>query len=773
MSAPTFMVLDLEVENHPHFGDVAPPFHPENYIVAPAFALDADAVQSWYFTSRVEADASDWFKVPDSVQYIVAHNATFELVWLMHRHLPELMKFLKRGGRVICTQLAEYLLSHQTDLYPALDEVAPEYGGTQKIDAVKLLWEQGYLTSQIEKSLLLEYLAGPAGDIENTRRVIFGQIPKLQEQGMWQMYLDRCDAMLYAAFCKFFGMYVNREQADRDGAALADEIRDILPQLNSLLPDDLPDKEQFNWGSDFHLSALIFGGPIKFKVRVPYDPPKYEKVEAWQREHGAHVIISPYNEPPDDAVRYKSGKNKGMAKVFSIDGSTEKLKWGEALYTFPGMVKFTDLPDDVARAYTDKRGEFRGKRYLCDREEDWSEDGNTLLTVRVEGTPVYSTSGDSLDLLTTHTEHVLPAMLKKLADKQKIHGTYYVGMLQQVDENSILRRAINNTSTVTGRLSSGLQQMPRGGTVKGMFWSRFPGGSIIESDFTALEVVHLATLSGDKALLKYLQDGTDMHILRLGAKLHRPYEELLAIYKDEGHPEHASIKSQRQDVKPLAFQYQYGGTAQGMAFKIKGLSAEAAQEFIDNENKLFPESSNYRYVIETEVLENAKHCPISREQTDSGAWQVYRRSYCVAPSGTRYSFRQYPKTEWVAGKKQTTMQFKISQLANYACQGEASLVMQIATGLIIRWLISQDFYNYRVLPISTVHDAAYLDSAPEFVNMAANHTKALMGYAPKYMAQMYPGYAALGIADIPYPAVPEAGPNMGQKHHIEEEEHHE
>ena len=40
-----FMILDLETENHEHHGDLASPFHPENYIVAPAFAVDTGPVQ--------------------------------------------------------------------------------------------------------------------------------------------------------------------------------------------------------------------------------------------------------------------------------------------------------------------------------------------------------------------------------------------------------------------------------------------------------------------------------------------------------------------------------------------------------------------------------------------------------------------------------------------------------------------------------------------------------------------------------------------------------
>jgi hypothetical protein len=110
------------------------------------------------------------------------------------------------------------------------------------------------------------------------------------------------------------------------------------------------------------------------------------------------------------------------------------------------------------------------------------------------------------------------------------------------------------------------------------------------------------------------------------------------------------------------------------------------------------------------------------------------------------------------------MGFKITQLANYPCQGEASLVTQTSCGLVIRWLISQDFYNDRVLPVCTVHDQNILDAAPELAEMAAKHTATLMEYAPKYMAALFPAYAALGIQDIPYPASPDMGVNLQEAH---------
>ena len=269
----SWLIVDLETENHEYYNSVASPFHAQNYIVAPGWALDDGPVQHRYFNSREEADTNDWFKTAiQNAAVLVAHNATFELHWFLHRHYSDLMAFFKRGGRVYCTQLAEYLLSGQTETYPALDSTAPKYGGTHKIDEVKVLWEQGCRTSEIPKDLLLTYLAGPEGDIENTRKVLFGQLQKLEEKGMLQMVLERNDALLFNAICTFNGLYIDMETAKKNHAdqlAEADRIRnEVLQQF----PKDLPKEFNFNFGSDYCMSAWLFGGPVKYDVKVSYNP---------------------------------------------------------------------------------------------------------------------------------------------------------------------------------------------------------------------------------------------------------------------------------------------------------------------------------------------------------------------------------------------------------------------------------------------------------------------------------------------------------------------
>ena len=335
-----------------------------------------------------------------------------------------------------------------------------------------------------------------------------------------------------------------------------------------------------------------------------------------------------------------------------------------------------------------------------------------------------------------------------------------------------------------------MQNLPRGDTsnVKKMFTSRYdnkewlvwasgqgyidgmfaaecfsnidvniPNGFIVEADYSALEVVTLAAFSKDKALCGALLDNIDMHVMRLAKMLKRDYAELKAIHKDENHPEHESINTQRTNVKPRAFAFQYGATARGIAFAT-GCTVEDAQEFIDTEKALFPEVEAFYEDQITPVV--AKSSVVHREQRDDNSWRVFKRGVWQSPGGTCYSFREYEKATWVNGVKSEGMQYKPTQIRNYPIQGESGFFVQGVCGLVIRWLIANDFFGGRVVVINTVHDAIYLDCHRSVLDIVAAGVKAIMESLPTYFSQKY-GYD-LGV---PFPAAVEFGPSMFVKKH--------
>lgn len=779
----TWFINDLETQNHKWYGGTASPHCPDNYIVATGWAIDGGAVEHEYFNNSEEADASDWLERGLQGQKIyVAHNATFEIHWLLKKYPKVFLKWVNAGGRLFCTQYAEFLLSNNTHTYPTLEDCAVKYRdeGTdehevRKIDEVKILWEQGVLTSDIDKELLLSYLCDPVrGDIANTRRVCFKQFAELKRRGMWAMFQTRMDSLLFNAIATFNGLYVNQPIAEKNFQRQTAEIEALEQEILAQLPTDLPEALEFSFTSAYHRSAFLFGGDITYREKVSYEPKKYEKMACYKAvDADKYFNIENLPDLPAgqlegfvgcELVRFKSGKNKGRLKTFSVDSDVEKLKWGDKTYTFKGLINLAELPNHVSEQYLGKRAEFRGKRDL------------------VCGTPVYSTSADSLEVLANFTDVAKP--ITDLATLVKDTGTYYrgeksngqiTGMLQFVEPDSIIHHQLNNCSTITGRLSSSkpnFQNLPRAdedddgnmkSRVKEMFTSRFgEQGRIVEVDYSALEVVTLAAISGDKNLMRMLNEGIDMHCYRLAAKLGEDYDEVKRKCKDASHPDHARYSNMRTAIKPRAFAHQYGASAHGISYST-GCSLEEAEEFKRIEFELFPESNAYpSEVVRPEVERTGLNSLPERECVD-GVWGIFRRGQFQAKSGTCYSFRQY--NQWREG--QQVMDYKDTQIANYWCQGEASFIVQAACGRVIREFIARDFFDGKALPINTVHDAIYLDCATEELAIEAGKlVRDIMETTPHWLVDKIPALAEWGYDRTPFPAAAEQGHNMAQKNHI-------
>ncbi|ACY66751.1 DNA polymerase [Klebsiella phage KP34] len=782
------MHIDLEVENYEYYGNVASPYCPDNYVVESAYRIDTvdDAGQvhvgdvfSVRFNSKEEflADvngAHQWLAIPEHCTMLVIHNMSFEVSWFLSYQRQHFEAFLKRGGRVYCTQHGEYIATDFQSMYPSLDETAPKYGGTHKVDGVKILWEQGRRTSEIDATLLHDYLVN--GDVPNTALCFYGQCAIFSERGQMQYVYERMDAALAWSFCQWFGLFVNMPIARKNQEEQEQRIREIKQELQQYIPKNLPETLDFNFGSDFHMSALVYGGPIKYRKKVPYDPPQYVKYDAYLADvNGTLQYIDVSDWQPEwtyPRTLYKSGKNKGLPKVFRLDTEEKKLKWEDDLYFCPGLVNIQELPEVIREKYAE-RGEFRQARALQD------------------GTPVYSTSTDAMEALARQGFEFC-RLVNELGALEKDTGTYYLrteynedgsvkktsGMLQYVipqnpDGSGIIHHRLNTCATVTGRLSGSnpnLQNLPRDGTsrVKQMFTSRFgESGRITEVDYSALEVVMGCVHTGDRKLLSLLQAGTDMHCYRLAFKEGKTYEEMYDLCHNADGPDYKYWKQQRTDIKPPSFAAQYGATAKGIAFAT-GCTVEYAQSFLDNEAKLFPDTIGFRAVVKEEVERTGAEGRLYREQADDGSYRVYRIGTWTSPAGARYSFRQ--KEQWKEvvpeQRKQKVMDYKETEMANYWCQGEAFFLMAVAAGMVLRALLARDWFDNQVCLITNVHDALYLDSAnPEVGREASLLVKQCMEDAPKRIHQLWPNYGIIG--EVPFPAEAEMGTSMYSKEKVE------
>lgn len=762
-----YMILDLETETHERYKRKSNPFLPENFIVARGWKMQGDPQNSWEFYEG--PDDVDPLDIPEDCDVIVAHNAKFELLYEMRFSSASLRAFFKRGGRIWCTQYAEYLLNAQQKkfhMYP-LDKCAVRYGGKTKIDGVKALWEAGVLTSEIDRDLLTDYLVGTVeegrngGDIGNTELIYRGQLKAAEDEGMLEAIKLRMDGLCATADMEFNGLKIDWERARNDLRERLAEQK-VADAALAEYTKDLPEGFTFNWNSVVHKSAIIYGGTVKYEKQAPYIDEKTgqyarkKETADWPLFDGEPVDPETLSGEPDihgmwpGQDTFKGGKRKGEPKFKKVAVPGEiKVKYQPFFYEFPGYC----VPDD-----------------------DWKSE----LTDGA-GAPVYSTSSDTIDRVVKRGSNI--PFLKSLGDANRLTkeiGTYYFtvddkgnkkGMLTCVDrETDLVHHKLNHTSTVTSRLSSSdpnLQNLTRAdfdsdsgrykSTIKAMFVSRFPSGKMVEIDYSQLEVVVQGLLTKDPQLVEDLNNKIDFHCKRVAAKNGITYEEALLWCKDENHPDHARWKRERTKCKIFSFQRAYGAGAALIADET-GMSVEEVKALIEQEEVEYPETVKFLRRVTAEVQETSENFVDSERN-----YRTFRRGTFQVFTGTTYSFRSYDPPSFLQ-KKGIRDTFSPTEIANYPIQGTGGEIVQIVLGKLWRWFVKNDNFGGKALLVNTVHDCVWADCHPDVLDRVCAGMKKIMEAVPLWLKKHFNE-----DCPVPFPVDVEVGENMLELHHWEPE----
>lgn len=744
----TFKTWDIETETNTLFKRKASPFHSDNWPVCHGIRPWGGEQHLHYFGMNRPQDG--WLvPVLQGTRMIAGFNIKFDVLHAIHnqpKNLEAWMEYVAGGGLVWDCQLAEYLLNGMTqkDQMLSLDEVAPRYGGQLKHDEVKALWAAGVPTHQIDKDLLLRYLGGGEdgtgeyrpGDLENTETVAKAQILRAREAGQYNSIILNMGALLCSIEMERNGMFVDKEEGLRLAAILEVKVAELRHELQRFLPV-LP--FDFNWGSPRQKSALLFGGG------VTYDSTEYLGLVTPDPES---LIPGAVGVPLEvwwcsDRDREKPARwsqqytKKDESHYVLNDGTTMSPDWWEHCYhtEWGGEVPESKM---VARFAGGKQaGEKKTKKV---RVDDLSKPKKRACKVvytfprlttpnrewQSESDPgVYSTASDVIEELGTRDLPFLKA-LAKLQAMAKDLGTYYLttdekgvqkGMLTLVGPDGIIHQKINHTSTVTGRLSGSdpnLQNLPTSerSEVKSLFRSRWGAdGSIIQSDFSSLEVYIQAILTGCKQLIEDLRAGVDMHCMRLAAKENRAYDEVLVLCKGDkakGIEPVQEWKYKRTGTKEFSFQRAYGAGVKKIA-ATTGMTEEEVQALVDVESLRYPEIDEFYENLTEEIKNNRRPSstfvphPITKQMAQLG------KSYYRTPDGKLYAYIESTTPEFLA-KRGVLASFSPTEIRNYVVQGSGGEWMKAAMWLAVRAFYAVRNFGGLALLVNTVHDAAYTDA---------------------------------------------------------------
>ena len=163
--------------------------------------------------------------------------------------------------------------------------------------------------------------------------------------------------------------------------------------------------------------------------------------------------------------------------------------------------------------------------------------------------------------------------LLELRGLEKMYKTYILGWSEKVQDDDCLHCRFLLHGTTYGRLSSqepNMQQIPKTSVdpnIKKQLIAR-PGQLYLVMDFSQAELRIMAHLSGDETYLKAFREGQDPHLAIAAKKYGIPYEQALAIYDDENHPDHKLWKTRRKQAKQIAFGLIYGIQAKLLSVKL-------------------------------------------------------------------------------------------------------------------------------------------------------------------------------------------------------------
>ena len=267
----------------------------------------------------------------------------------------------------------------------------------------------------------------------------------------------------------------------------------------------------------------------------------------------------------------------------------------------------------------------------------------------------------------------------------KIVNTYLLPMLEQARIQGTVHPKLNTAITATGRLSS---SQPNGQNMPPEIRELIIADDyrvLEEVDFSQLEMVGAATLSGDKALIYDLGHGVDVH-KNTGTKVFGA----------------AQAEAKRTLAKNVNFGVLYGGKAYGLS-KQTGVDRATIQELIDAFYTSYPGVAKWQRGLFEQVVDNMEAHDVKDGE------QRYHSDYILPQSGRKFRFIETEAPSWLRKKTGRKYSFSPNHTANYPIQGFAGgdIVMY---GLWYLWAAIRRTKALSEIRFRlTVHDSILLD----------------------------------------------------------------
>ena len=317
-----YIVLDVETTKLPNIH----PWSRNSYLCSVGVLRQSGEIRTWVFNHATESTRphkdilAEIQAELDTSDYLVAHNAKFDLQWLMHAGLDTSKIPIK------CTEHAEYLLRGQDkSLQYSLNACAARYGIEQKLDMMAQFWEQGIETDEIPLAIHIPYLEQ---DLRVTQQLWEKVNPYLEQAGLDKLATLMFKNMKHIASMELYGFLLDKEEAESYVAQYDERVKAYDVRLYELLG------REFSIDSTAQLRAALFGGKLKEQYVETYTKVLKSGEEKQYHRKAVREVMMPGMGfiPPAGQVSKKTGEP-------STDKDTLSLLHGDT----PEQEEFLEL----------------------------------------------------------------------------------------------------------------------------------------------------------------------------------------------------------------------------------------------------------------------------------------------------------------------------------------------------------------------------------------------------------------------------------------------
>lgn len=684
------IVLSLDFEtsfgNSPHevtFRDL------KSDVITQIFAAHPERVNVTHkvegYNRELTPEAADLLA---SADLVIGHNIGFDLGYIWNT--KPVQEYLKRGGKIWDTQVAEYLLTGMQHKFSSLGELQEKYlGQKEKPSRISALYKKKIGADKIIAAkhrcprlfALYEHYCRLDG---STPLLIFKkQYARAKQNNMLPIIELYNDYLLSLTNMSVTGIKLDVDGCQRKYHELHQKYLDHLLAAQEILKSvwDDPRLPEFNINSNDHKSAVLFGGVITVDETQQQGlfkngNPKFRKVPVPITVRGfglSHALTTPLQ---------KDG-------VYRTDGAVMKEI---ALKTTSNKVK-----------------------EYCDHQEK---------------------AMNFKKFASTYCK----AFLEKSVD-----GFLYPYFNNTATETGRLSSSSPNLQNVAKRSELGKE-------LHQLFVAPY-GWKCVQCDFSQLEIFVLAWLSGDVLLTEHLLSGVDLHIVRLGYYNDKSYDELFKLCKVDKDPYWDKQRSFAKTVSyQMAYGAMPPKVAESTGLDLEIVEKIFQKERETYTDAAALSERVTASVKTTATYSKSEDIPSMQKRGKNGArcmgrvellplfdkqgnvqynkGEFRRVGYWVSPTGKRYHFLDTGRVD----RGNVRKHFSGTQPKNYPMQGTAADIQAATTAELLKVLLVK---GDKIKMINEVHDSKWFYVREDVLDSCLSYLKSVIEDVPKIFAQRF------------------------------------